>query len=55
MKIKQKVKRKIQQMSIDIFSNEFFLEIVDCLFQFIQMKMFILTDLKLKGIIYENT
>ena len=30
--IKQKVKIKIQQMSIDIFSNQILLELIDCLF-----------------------
>ena len=31
MNIKQKVRIKIQQMNIDIFSNQILLESIDCL------------------------
>ena len=32
MNIKEKVKLKIRQISIDIFSNQILLELIDCLF-----------------------
>ena len=32
MNIKQKKRIKIQQMNLDIFSNQIFLESIDCLF-----------------------
>ena len=50
--IKQKVRIKAQQMNIDIFSNQILLESIGYLFSFIQMKITILKDLKLKNIIY---
>ena len=39
MNIKQKVRIKIRQMNIDIFSNKIFLEFIDYFFQFIQITM----------------
>ena len=57
MNIKQKRKIKIRQMNIDIFSNQILLESIDYLFYlfcFIQMKITILKDLKLKGITYQK-
>ena len=36
MNIKQKARKKIGQMNIDIFSNEILLGSIDCFFQFIQ-------------------
>ena len=50
--IKQKVRIKIQQTNLDIFSNQTLLELIDLFFQLIQMKMPLLKDLKLKDIIY---
>ena len=44
MNIKQKSEKKIQQMSIDIFLNQNFCELTDCLFWFIQTKMIVLKD-----------
>ena len=43
---------KVQQMNIDIFSNQILLELIDYLFSFIQIKMFMLKYLMLKSIIY---
>ena len=54
MNIKQKVRKKSQQMSKDIFSNQFLLELMDYLFQFIQIKLPMLKDLKHEGIIYKK-
>ena len=54
MNIKQKVRIKIRQMNIAIFSNQFLLESIDYLFSFIQTKMTILNYLKLEGIIYQK-
>ena len=57
MNIKQKRKIKIRQMNIDIFSNQILLESIDYLFYlfcFIQMKITILKDLKLKDITYQK-
>ena len=54
MNIKQRVRTKIQQMNLDIFSNQILLESIDCLFYFIQIKMTMLKDLKLKDIIYQK-
>ena len=48
MDIKQKVRIKRRETNIDISSNQFFLESVDYLFQFIQIKITMLNDLKLK-------
>ena len=52
--IKQKVRIKMQQMNIDIFSNQTLLESIGYLFYFIQMKMTKLKDLKLEDIIYQK-
>ena len=41
-------------MNIDIVSNRILLELIDHLFQFIQIKMTILKDLKLKDIIQQK-
>ena len=41
-------------MSKDIFWNQTLLELIDCLFYFIQMKMAILKDLKLEDITYQK-
>ena len=43
---------KVQQMNIDIFSNQILLELIDYLFSFIQIKMLMLKYLMLKSIIY---
>ena len=51
MNIKQKVRIKIRQMNLDIFSNQLLLESVDSLLQFIQIKMPLLKNLKLEDII----
>ena len=46
MSIKQKARIKIQQMNIDILSNQTLLESsIDYLFYFIQMKLTMLRDL----------
>ena len=52
--MKQKLKIKIRQMNLDIFSNQILLESIDCLFQFIQIKITMLKDLKLRDIIYQK-
>ena len=54
MNIKQKVRIKIQQMNIDIFSNQILLELIDCLFLFIQIMKTMLKDLILENNIYQN-
>ena len=54
MNIKQKVRIKIRQMNIGIFSNQFLLKSIDYLFWFIQTKMTILKYLKLEDIIYQK-
>ena len=41
-------------MNIDIFSNQIFLELIDNLFQFIQTKITIPKDLRVKDIIYQK-
>ena len=41
-------------MNLNIFSNQTLLELIDYLFQFIQMKMMLLKDLKLKDNIYQK-
>ena len=51
--IKQKVRIKILQMNIDIFSNQILVELMDYLFQFIEIKMPTLKDLKLEDNIYQ--
>ena len=45
MNIKQKVRIKMQQTSIDNFLNQTLQELTDCLFWFIQIKMTVLKDL----------
>ena len=52
--IKQKVRIKIQQTNIYLFSNQILLELIDCLFYFIQMEMEMLKDLMLENIIYQK-
>ena len=47
-----KVRIKVQQMNIDIFTNQILLELIDYLFSFIQIKMLMLKYLMLKSIIY---
>ena len=39
---------------VDIFLNQILLELIDYLFQFIQIKMLILKDLKLKNTTYQK-
>ena len=51
MNIKAKVRIKIQQMDIDILSNQILLDSIDYLFWFIQIKMLVLKDLRLEDII----
>ena len=53
MNIKRKVRTKIQQINIDIFSNQILLKLIDYVL-FIQIKMLILKDLKLENIIHEK-
>ena len=53
MNIKRKVRTKIQQINIDIFSNRILLKLIDYVL-FIQIKMLILKDLKLENIIHEK-
>ena len=47
--------KKTQQMNLDILSNQILLELIDFLFYFIQTKMAILIDLKLKYINHQKT
>ena len=54
MNKKQKKRIKIQQMNKGIFSNQILFELIGYLFQFVQIKMEILKDLKLKDIIYQK-
>ena len=55
VKIKQKVMIKIRQTNLNTVSNQIFLESIDHLFfQFIETKILLLKDLKLKGITYQN-
>ena len=54
MNIKQKVRLKIRQVSIDIFSNQSLLELLDCLFWFIWIKAMMLKDIVSKSIIYQK-
>ena len=55
MNIKQKVRIKIQQMDTDIFFNQILLEWINCLFKFIQIKIPMLRDLKLKDFAHRKT
>ena len=52
--IKQKLRIKIQQINTDIFSNQVLLKLIDYFFYSIQIKMTVLKDLELKGIIYQK-
>ena len=54
MNIKQNMKIEMQQMSIDIFSNQTLQELADCLFWFIQMKITIQKSIKSSSIIYQK-
>ena len=54
MNIKQKVRIKMRQMNINIFSNQILLESTDYLFLFIQIKITILAYLKLEDITYQK-
>ena len=62
MNIKQKVRKKIRQMNIDMdtlsnidtFLNQILLELIHYLFYFIQTKMAMLKALKLEDIIYQK-
>ena len=54
MNKKKKKRIKIQQMNTGIFSNQILFELIGYLFQFVQIKMEILKDLKLKDIIYQK-
>ena len=54
MSIKQKVIIKIQQTNLDFFLNQFLLESIDYLLQFMQIKMLLLKDFKLKSITYQK-
>ena len=49
--MKQKVRIKIWQMNLDIFSNQILLESVDYLFEYIQIKITMLKNFKLRDII----
>ena len=44
----KKVRRKIQHLDIDIFLNQILLELIDYLFQFIQIKIPVLNNSNLK-------
>ena len=52
IRIKQKRKRKILQISTDIFQNQILLVLTDCLFWFTQTMAIILKDLSFEGVIY---
>ena len=54
VKIKQKVMIKIRQTNLNTVSNQIFLESIDHFLQFIETKILLLKDLKLKGITYQN-
>ena len=54
MNIKEKVRMKIRQISIDLSSNQHFQELAVYLFWFIQTKLIILKDLMPKSIIYKK-
>ena len=49
-----KKENKKQQMNIVTFSNHILLEVIDCLFWLIQVKMQILKDLQREDIIYQK-
>ena len=51
MNIKQKVRIKMRQMNINIFSNQILLESTDYLFLFIQIKITILAYLNSKTLL----
>ena len=52
MNIKQKVKIKLRETNLDIFTNQTLLETIDCLVYFFETKMLFLKGLKLNGIYY---
>ena len=54
MNKKQKVRIKLQQTSIDIFSSQTLKELTDCLCYFIQIKMAMHKGIKVEGIIYQK-
>ena len=51
---KSKSENKIQQTSIDVFSNQILLESIGYLFLFLQIKMTLLKDLKLEDNMYQK-
>ena len=54
MNMKQKVTIKIRQTNFDIYSNQILVELIKDLFEFTQLKLFLLKDLNLRGITYQN-
>ena len=54
MNIKQKLIIEIQQKNLDFSLNQILMESIDYLFYFIQIKMLLLEDSKLKDIIYQK-
>ena len=54
MNIKQKVRIKIQQVRINIFSNQTLQELADCLFWVTQIKTTFQKGIKPKCIIYQK-
>ena len=49
MNIKQKMRLKIQQINIDVYSNQILLKSIDCLFYIIQIEMSMFKDLMLEN------
>ena len=54
MNIRPKVRIKIRQVNIDIFSNQILFELIDYFFKFIQTKITNREGLKRKDIIYRK-
>ena len=54
MNIKQKVRIKARQISIDSLSNQILLVLIDCLFWFIQIMKIIQKGIVLRRIIYQK-
>ena len=54
MNIKKKVRIKLKQMNKDIFSNQILLQLIEYLFQLIQIMVTMLKDLMLENIIYKK-
>ena len=54
MNIKQKVIIKIQQTNLDFALNQILLGSIDYLFQFIQIKILLLENSKLKDFIHQK-